>query len=58
MIRYPHGYYKGGVWENKYSPTLTTSAWEHNNHVLEILDNDDHDPGAERGGETEETPLR
>lgn len=58
MFRYPHGYYRGGAWDNEYSPTLTNSAWEHNNYVLEILDNDDHDQGEERGGEAEETPVR
>lgn len=46
LIRYPHGYYRGGVWENDYSPTITTSAWEFNNYVLE--EDDDNDAGAER----------
>jgi hypothetical protein len=52
MVRYPHGYYRGGAWENEYSPTLTTSAWEFNNYVLEIDCHDGDDAGAERGGET------
>lgn len=43
MIRYPHGYFRGGLWENDYSPTITTSAWEFNNYVLEIQDNEDAD---------------
>ena len=51
MFRYPHGYYRGGAWDNEYSPALTTSAWEHNNYVLEILDDEDPLVGAERGGE-------
>ena len=47
IIRYPHGYFKGGVWDNDYSQTLTTSAFEFNNYVLEIYDTD-IDKGAER----------
>ena len=47
LIRYPHGYFRGGgVWENEYSPTITASAWEFNNYVLE--EDDDNDAGAER----------
>lgn len=52
MFRYPHGYYRGGAWDNEYSPTITNSAWEHNNYVLEILDDDDPHTGTERGGKT------
>ncbi len=34
MIRLPHGYYRGGAIDNNYCPTLTTSAWEHNNFIM------------------------
>ena len=40
MIRYPHGWNRGGIWENEYAPAITTSAWENNNLVMEIYDND------------------
>lgn len=46
LIRYPHGYFRGGPWDNEYAPTITTSAWEFNNYVLE--EDDDNDAGAER----------
>lgn len=38
LIRYPHGYFRGGVWENNYSPSLTTSDWQNNNYILEYVD--------------------
>jgi len=47
MIRYPHGYYRGGAWENEYAPTITTSAWEFNNYVLEIETGNDYDAGED-----------
>ena len=56
LIRYPHGYYEGGAWDKDYSPTITTSAWEHNNYVLEV--NDDIEEGPQRGGEEAQTSLR
>lgn len=34
-MRYPHGYFKGGTWNNDYSPSLTTSSFEFNNIVME-----------------------
>jgi len=48
----------GGAWDNDYAPTLTTSAFEFNNYVLEVLDDDDTQTGAERGGETPASPSR
>ena len=35
LMRYPHGYFKGGEWSNDYSPSLTTSAFEFNNTIME-----------------------
>lgn len=58
MIRYPHGYFRGGLWENGYAPTITTSAWEFNNYVLEIHHNCDIDTGTERRGEGEAKDIR
>ena len=55
MIRYPHGFFDGGIWDNEYAPALTTSAWEHNNYVLEICDNQD---GAHRGRKTPKASPR
>ena len=52
MIRYPHGWNRGGAWDNDYAPTMTTSAWEFNNYVLEIYNHDDSHAGAERGRKT------
>ena len=58
MIRYPHGFFDGGVWDNEYAPTITTSSWECNNYVLEIHNNRDTDKGTERGGEDTFTVTR
>lgn len=38
IIRYPHGWNKGGVFDNDYSPALTTSSWVANNLLLEIYE--------------------
>lgn len=35
IIRYPHGWNKGGIFDNEYAPALTTSSWEANNFMLE-----------------------
>ena len=32
ILQIPHGYNKGGLKENK-SPSMTTSSWQHNNHL-------------------------
>ena len=32
IVQKPHGYNKGGLKENK-SPSMTTSSWQHNNHL-------------------------
>lgn len=49
MIRYPHGWFRGGgLWDSEYAPTLTTSSWEANNYVLEIHYDRDTDEGEER----------
>lgn len=32
IVQIPHGYNKGGLKENK-SPSMTTSSWQHNNHL-------------------------
>lgn len=45
MIRYPHGFFKGGIEEKNYIPTITASCFEFNNYVLEIYD--DPNKGAE-----------
>lgn len=59
LIRYPHGWFPGGIWENEYAPTVTISSWEFNNYVLEIDEEDcDTEAGAERGGEAEEALVR
>lgn len=47
LIRYPHGFFDGGVWENDYCPTITTSAWEFNNYVLEVQEHNDSHKGEE-----------
>lgn len=36
MVRYPHGWHKGGLWESEYAPALTTASWEFNNYLIEI----------------------
>lgn len=36
IIRYPHGWNSGGIFENEYAPALTTSSWEANNLLVEI----------------------
>lgn len=36
-----------GANESDISPTITTSAWEFNNYVLEIHRNDDPNEGTE-----------
>ena len=35
LMRYPHGYFKGGEWSRDYSPSLTISAFEFNNTIME-----------------------
>lgn len=35
LIRYPHGYFMGGVWNKDYSPSITISSFQHNNIVME-----------------------
>ena len=40
IIRYPHGWNRGGLFENDYAPAVTTSAWEHNNLLMEIYEED------------------
>ena len=40
MIRYPHGWNRGGVWENEFAPAMTTSGWELNNLLIEIHDDE------------------
>jgi site-specific DNA-cytosine methylase len=39
LIRYPHGYFMGGVWNNDYSPSITISSFQHNNIVMEKENN-------------------
>ena len=39
LIRYPHGYLMGGVWNNDYSPSITISSFQHNNIVMENMEN-------------------
>ena len=61
LIRYPHGWFPGGLWENEYSPAVTISSWEHNNYVLEVYESEedcDTEAGEERGGEAEEALVR
>lgn len=36
MVRYPHGWNVGGIWDNEYAPAITTSAWESNNFLVEV----------------------
>ena len=38
LIRYPHGFFNGGIWDYDFMPTITTSSWEWNNLLLEIDD--------------------
>jgi len=38
MLRYPHGYFKGGAWTYDYSPSVTSSGFENNNYVLENME--------------------
>lgn len=40
IIRYPHGWNRGGLFENDYAPAVTTSAWEHNNLLMEVYEED------------------
>lgn len=39
LIRYPHGYFMGGVWNRDYSPSITISSFQHNNIVMENMEN-------------------
>lgn len=39
LIRYPHGYFMGGVWNKDYSPSITISSFQHNNIVMENMEN-------------------
>ncbi len=41
LIRYPHGWFGGGLWENDYAPALTTSAWENNNYLMLVYETED-----------------
>lgn len=41
MIRYPHGWFSGGLTETDYSPAVTTSSWECNNYLLEVYQKED-----------------
>ena len=43
LIRYPHGYFAGGVWNNDYSPSITISSFQHNNIVIENMEKKDFD---------------
>ena len=36
MVRYPHGWNMGGIWDNEYAPAITPSAWESNNFLVEV----------------------
>lgn len=38
MLRYPHGYFKGGVVKTEFSPPITISNWEYNNAIVEIVE--------------------
>lgn len=42
MFRYPHGYYRGGAWENEYAPAITNSAWDANNFIIEVYETRDN----------------
>lgn len=39
ILRLPHGYFMGGVWNNDYSPSITISSFQHNNIVMENMEN-------------------
>ena len=35
ILRYPHGYFPGGIiWNPEVFPTVTVSGWQDNNFVL------------------------
>ena len=41
LIRYPHGWFPGGIRTDEFVPPITTSSWENNNFILEIDEEDE-----------------
>lgn len=57
MLQYPRGVNKGGVLSHDYCPTISTSSWQNNCALMEIVyETEDTDRGilleesAERSG--------
>lgn len=41
ILRNPHGWNQGGVFDTDICPTITTSAFEHNNLLVEIYEDEE-----------------